>query len=1166
METFLLQEKYRCDRRKLLDFILSAGLIKEFRTPSGPVGLSAVDLDKISVDYVLECIGSGGVLDLSEATKKYNDEFRYPAMVVIHFCWSNCHLLKLKNVIKSPSKSYYFLISDPEMSGSPPQNAPPQVELKMNLNYSSCSLNQLDPLVVEETQISGDEDGAKYKVATFTPCEHINDANVLSLGLPMLSTGLSDDDLRETAYEILVASVIFSGGQVCSFEEKKKEKKSHMLSRLRSKRDKLNSQSQTAKFHFELPDIIRVQMQVSEAMDTCIKQRLLVFTSRTRPIDVPQISLELLNGIFKSDFLIEKSYKQWRKRQANILEEILYYSATHTAAEHMTIRSFLAKVRNTEEWNVKMPSEFSEALLAIQKFTSKLSLVPGKFGITGETYYWTADYHLNLKLYEKLLCSVFDILEDGQLVEEVDEILRFIRLTWSTLGITERIHDALYAWVLFQKFVETGEPILLEYAILEMQKVLSIQDDNAMEGAYMNSLICSIGINGCKMNISLVDAIFMSTSIWCDSKLQDYHLHFAQNPTLFGSVVTLVTVVGILSADEYGEFKLIKPSRRSEMASRYFKEYVEKSIQAAYKRVVDTLDAKSKVQRQHPLAVLADEVKIIVERESSVFSPVLCQWFPEAGIISSMMLHELYGARVKPFLDGVSLLTEDVRSVLPAANMLDNLLTQLCYVASGEDKFNSPFTKDMKHYQIDEISGPIILDWLSAQYGHILEWTERAFSLEDWQPLSFQQRQAASIIEIFRIIEETVHQFFSLNIPMDIIHLQSLVYVIFKSLELYLLNMINQLVDKNHLFPAVPALTRYKETMVPIIKKKLIQSKFVEEEVLEKLNELTIPKLCVRLNTLQYTQHQVGMLEDGIRKSWMLVKPCLYQRWKKEQLPGPLKEGITRCFKSVDEIFTAFNSIKKTTVGAIDKICDFIGARVVFWDLRDSFLLLLYRGDIESACLDGILPQLNSILDYICDLIIDILRDMVILSVCRASLEGFVWVLLDGGPSRAFSETDFQFMQEDLDILKDFFVANGEGLPRAVVEQEARLASQIINLFSLQTETVIGMLMTASEQISTRMDQWSPGSRSIEDAHTLIRVLCHKKDREASKFLKKQYQLPKSSEYDGASKDSISVSPLVSDLLKRSGSFRWTGKGKRSFKFIKKKIQASTSEIRQVTW
>lgn len=62
-----------------------------------------------------------------------------------------------------------------------------------------------------------------------------------------------------------------------------------------------------------------------------------------------------------------------------------------------------------------------------------------------------------------------------------------------------------------------------------------------------------------------------------------------------------------------------------------------------------------------------------------------------------------------------------------------------------------------------------------------------------------------------------------------------------------------------------------------------------------------------------------------------------------------------------------------------------------------------------------------------------------------------------------------------------------------------------------QTETIVGMLMSASEQISTGLISRKPGGTCADDADTLLRVLCHKKDNEASKFLKLQYQLPKSS-------------------------------------------------------
>ena len=58
-----------------------------------------------------------------------------------------------------------------------------------------------------------------------------------------------------------------------------------------------------------------------------------------------------------------------------------------------------------------------------------------------------------------------------------------------------------------------------------------------------------------------------------------------------------------------------------------------------------------------------------------------------------------------------------------------------------------------------------------------------------------------------------------------------------------------------------------------------------------------------------------------------------------------------------------------------------------------------------------------------------------------------------------------------------------------------------------QSDMLIQMLMTASELINMGV---SSEQRRLEDAQTLVRVLCHKKDRNASKFLKRQYELPMS--------------------------------------------------------
>lgn len=54
-----LLQRFRRDRRILLNFILSGSLIKKVVMPPGAVSLDDVDLDQVSVDFVLNCARKG---------------------------------------------------------------------------------------------------------------------------------------------------------------------------------------------------------------------------------------------------------------------------------------------------------------------------------------------------------------------------------------------------------------------------------------------------------------------------------------------------------------------------------------------------------------------------------------------------------------------------------------------------------------------------------------------------------------------------------------------------------------------------------------------------------------------------------------------------------------------------------------------------------------------------------------------------------------------------------------------------------------------------------------------------------------------------------------------------------------------------------------------------
>ncbi|XP_057464111.1 uncharacterized protein LOC130753931 [Actinidia eriantha] len=147
-----LPQRYRRDRRQLLSFIISSS-----RTIAS---LSDADLDYISADHVLDCVKSGGVLDTSKSTTKYHDESSYPIMT-----------LKQQDLLLDM--------------------CPPSVEVNHTNSHDSCHPSCWNLWL---TKISI---WVKYTVTTETTSKSLQHAAIPTLGLPSMSTGLSDDDLRE---------------------------------------------------------------------------------------------------------------------------------------------------------------------------------------------------------------------------------------------------------------------------------------------------------------------------------------------------------------------------------------------------------------------------------------------------------------------------------------------------------------------------------------------------------------------------------------------------------------------------------------------------------------------------------------------------------------------------------------------------------------------------------------------------------------------------------------------------------------------------------------------------------------------------------------------------------------------------------------------------------
>jgi len=59
----------------------------------------------------------------------------------------------------------------------------------------------------------------------------------------------------------------------------------------------------------------------------------------------------------------------------------------------------------------------TECLRSLREIAIPLAERPARGDLTGEVCHWADGYQFNVRLYEKLLLSVFDMLDEGKLTE-----------------------------------------------------------------------------------------------------------------------------------------------------------------------------------------------------------------------------------------------------------------------------------------------------------------------------------------------------------------------------------------------------------------------------------------------------------------------------------------------------------------------------------------------------------------------------------------------------------------------------------------------------------------------------------------------------------------------------------------------------------------------------
>ncbi|KAL0330367.1 UNVERIFIED_CONTAM: protein unc-13 [Sesamum radiatum] len=785
-------------------------------------------------------------------------------------------------------------------------------------------------------------------------------------------------------------------------------------------------------------ELMRVQMRVSEASDSRIRRGLLRISAgqvgrRTESMILP---LELLQQFKASDFTDQAEYEAWQKRNLRMLEAGLLLhphmplEKANTAAQrlrqiiHAALDRPIETGRNNESMQV-----LRTTVMALASRTSD--------GAVLESCHWADGFPLNLRLYEMLLEACFDINDETSILEEVDELMELIKKTWGILGLNQMLHNLCFTWVLFNRYVASGQvEIDLLYAadsqLSEVAKDVKMTKDPVYSKILSSTLTAMLG--------------------WAEKRLLAYHETFdSGNIDSMQSIVSVgVLAAKILVEDISNEYRRRK--NEVDVALSRIDTYIRSSLRTAFAQRMEKADSSRRASRNQPnplpvLAILAKDVGELAIKEKDMFSPILKRWHPFAAGVAVATLHACYGNELKQFISGITELTPDAVQILRAADKLEKDLVQIAVEDSVDsDDGGKAIIREMPPYEAEGAIANLVKVWIKTRLDRLKEWVDR----------NLQQEQSINGFSICRIKKHVYPH--------------------------------NASIDQMHHWDQISV---EEEREVDNLSEKEPQVATVNGD-----SSCGLPQLCVRINSLHKIRMELEVLEKRI---------ITLLRNSESAHVEDFSNGLGKKF----ELTPA------SCVEAVQQLSEGAAYKIVFHDLSHALWDSLYVGDPSSSRIEPFLQELEHNLTVVADTVHERVRTRIIADIMRASFDGFLLVLLAGGPTRSFSPQDSQIIEDDFRSLKDLFWANGDGLPDDVIDKFSTTARNVLPLFRADTDSLIerfrrltleayGSSAKSRLPLPPTSGQWNP-----TEPNTLLRVLCYRNDEAATKFLKKTYNLPK---------------------------------------------------------
>ncbi|XP_020688603.1 protein unc-13 homolog [Dendrobium catenatum] len=858
-------------------------------------------------------------------------------------------------------------------------------------------------------------------------------------------------------------------------------------------------------------EIMRQQMGVTEQSDNRLRKTIMrtLVGQAAKRAETIILPLELLRHLKPSEFSDAQEYHQWQRRQLKILEAGLLH---HPSIPLDRLNSSALRLREVIRSGELKPidnSKNSESLKALCNAVVSLAWRNSN-GSPAEACHWADGFPLNIHLYISLLRSIFDLRDETVVLEEVDELIELMKKTWITLGINKMTHNVCLAWTMFEQYVKTGQ---IEQDLLGASLIIlgEIATEAKKEAEFLKVL----------------SPVMSSMLAWAERKLLDYHTVFRGkcSVALMEKVLSLaLTTAKIMnddqrnSADEDGNGEVINS------AVSPIERYIKSSLKSAFTKIlengngnVDSMVVEVDEEPSETLVHLAKDTETLVALEKETYSPVLQRWHPGSMAVAVATLHSCYGIVLKQYLARIPGLKNETVRVLQTAGKLEKTLVQMVVEDSANcDDGGKAIVREMVLYDVDSIILSLMKNWITGRLRIGRECFSRAKETETWNRKSKSEPYAQSAVDLMKLAKVTVDEFFEIPVAAREELVQELADGLENLFQDYT-SFVASCGTKQSYIPNLPPLTRCNQDsrFTTLWKKAQALIGLVHPKTRKKptpaeshhprpSTSRATQRFYIRLNSLHYVLAVLHSIDKSLsffgRNSSRSPHP---------RLAGPGSTSRRRIAP------TCFDLARSSLQSAIFHVSEVAAYRLIFVDSHQAFYQGLYAGGVAAARIRPSLRLLKQNLNFIVTILTDRAQPVAVREVMKAALEAFLMVLLAGGSERAFGRGDSEMVAEDLESLRRVFCTSGEGLvAEEVVEKEMEVAEGIVALMALPTEKLLEEFTTVACEASGIGAHKVPmppttGKWNRSDPNTILRVICHRDDEVANRFLKRTFQMAK---------------------------------------------------------